>query len=82
MPEIHCLNCGEGWDVDYVLNKTQRDFQRKRSLIYSCPSCEGKKTELTAKQIWICNQTQNIGERFQSDVFGAAEAFAHLENVM
>jgi ribosomal protein L37AE/L43A len=82
MPEIRCVNCSEGWDVEYVLHKASQEFQRKGSLIYACPSCEGKKIELTAKQIWICNQTRNIGERFQGDIYGAAEAFEHLENVM
>ena len=37
--DIVCVNCGEPWDVDYVLHEAPREFTRTHSRIDRCPAC-------------------------------------------
>ena len=37
--DIPCVNCGEPWDLDYVLHDTPYAFTRTDGRIDRCPAC-------------------------------------------
>lgn len=39
MPDMICLQCGEPWDMDFVLHDEPESFERKGAAISSCPAC-------------------------------------------
>ena len=43
--DMKCANCGEPWDMDYVLHEAPEDFKRKGSRITACPACKGDKSK-------------------------------------
>lgn len=39
MPDLMCINCGEPWDMDYVLHEEPQEFTRNGAAITRCPTC-------------------------------------------
>ena len=37
--DMVCINCGEPWDMDYVLHEAPGAFIRRHSRIDRCPAC-------------------------------------------
>ena len=37
--DMICTNCGEPWDMEYVLHEDPRAFTRTHSRIDRCPAC-------------------------------------------
>ena len=37
--DIPCTNCGEPWDMDYVLHEVPHEFTRTYGRIDRCPAC-------------------------------------------
>ena len=37
--ELLCINCGEAWDMDYVLHEAPHEFIRTHGRIDRCPAC-------------------------------------------
>lgn len=40
--DLPCLNCGEPWDMDYVVHEEPEAFVRRGGKITSCPACDGQ----------------------------------------
>jgi hypothetical protein len=36
---LPCINCGEPWDVDYVMHEAPHEFTRTHGRIDRCPAC-------------------------------------------
>lgn len=39
MADLMCVNCGEPWDMDYVLYEEPEEFVRSGAAIMGCPAC-------------------------------------------
>ena len=37
--DLLCINCGEPWDMDYVLHEVPHEFTRTYGRIDRCPAC-------------------------------------------
>ena len=37
--DLPCTNCGEPWDMDYVLHEAPHEFTRTHGRIDRCPAC-------------------------------------------
>jgi hypothetical protein len=37
--DLPCINCGEPWDMDYVLHEAPHAFTRTHGRIDRCPAC-------------------------------------------
>jgi hypothetical protein len=37
--DLPCINCGEPWDMDYVLHEAPHEFTRTHGRIDRCPAC-------------------------------------------
>jgi len=37
--DMVCINCGETWDMDYVIREAPQMFTRTHSRIDRCPAC-------------------------------------------
>ncbi len=37
--DMICINCGEPWDMEYVLHEAPQEFTRTHSRIDRCPAC-------------------------------------------
>jgi len=46
MMDLICGNCGEMWDMYYVLHEDRESFTISDGLITACPCCEGREKEL------------------------------------
>jgi hypothetical protein len=37
--DLPCINCGEPWDMDFVLHEAPHEFTRPHGRIDRCPAC-------------------------------------------
>ena len=72
--DIICTNCGEPWNLDYVLHDAPQDFKRKGGVITCCPYCpaDGSKPKLDEKTEIKLEAAKEIGELLGDDIDGMA----------
>lgn len=78
--DLICTNCGEPWDLDYVLHDEPEGFTRKGSAVIFCPCCsernQGK--DLDPSQRERLEAARELGQLLGDDVDGYA---AELEDL-
>jgi hypothetical protein len=78
--DLVCTQCGEPWDLDYVLHDEPEGFTRQGAAIVSCPCCKerGHGKELDAEARERLSAARERGELLGDDVDGYA---AELEDL-
>lgn len=70
--DLICVNCGEPWEMDYVLHEEPSDFTRKGSAIVHCPSCPREGEEINVHRKERAMMAGAIADILGDDVDGAA----------
>lgn len=77
--DILCVNCGEPWEMDYVLHESPKDFERVGGVIKKCPCCpkDGIAPNLDNQTKAKLEIVESLGEVLGDDIDGLA---AELED--
>jgi hypothetical protein len=70
--DLICVNCGEPWDVDYVLHEEPKEFVRKGGVIKHCPCCPKEKPVLDRQTKFRTEAARALGEILGDDIDGLA----------
>lgn len=70
--DLMCTNCGEPWEVDYVLHEDPVAFKRHGSTITACPSCDGLPVEMSDERRGQCDAAAVVTDLLGDDIDGAA----------
>jgi hypothetical protein len=68
--DLICSNCGEPWEVGHVLHEQPELFERKGSVITSCPCCDAN---ITFQENELSDQERNKIKQWLSDVKDVCE---------
>ena len=70
--DIICTNCGEPWELDYVLHEEPHNFDRQGGVIKACPCCHGNTVPLAKEETERLQAVRDIGELLGEDIDGLA----------
>jgi hypothetical protein len=73
--DMHCIKCGEPWDVHHVLHDAEPDefkFGENKGVIKECPACKGKAPDSKANERMMF--TQALADIMGDDIDGMASA--------
>ena len=77
--DLPCINCGEPWDMDYVLHEAPHEFTRTHGRIDRCPACPTTgDPQLSAAQRARLEAVATLADILGDDIDGLA---AELEDL-
>ena len=68
--DLVCTNCGEPWEMDYVLHEEPEAFERRNGVIEHCPSCPKHKVKKTPQEEDRLAIIRALGEISGDDIDG------------
>ena len=76
--DLPCTNCGEPWDMDYVLHEAPNEFTRTHGRIDRCPTCPATgRPQLSAAKRARLDAIAELADMLGNDIDGLA---AELED--